>query len=152
MNPISCKFLLSKEMSKSFSCFPEDVPLLFPWFETYIACLAAPFTECHVLSFCSIDSQDSCDLYAATTQDFTVPLSHSLQSSERLRWKHNGVVIFDRKPNEAPTVNVVDVHTNGSLKLTKLDKSKAGKYTPIVYDGGKAKANLKTIYLCVLGR
>lgn len=81
-----------------------------------------------------------------------MPLSHSLQSSEHLRWKHNNDVIYERKPNKAPTVNVADVHTNGSLKLTKLDKSKAGKYTPFVYDDGKAKANLKTIYLCVLGR
>lgn len=81
-----------------------------------------------------------------------MPLSHPLQKSEQLRWRHDGSVIFDRKPNKLVEGKAGDIYENGSLKLTNVDKSKAGTYTPEVYLDGSRIEKVKSVRLCVLGR
>lgn len=104
-----------------------------------------------LVSFCVV-SQDGCDYYAAMKETFTVPLSHPLQKSEQLRWKHDGSVLFDRTPKKLLEGKAGDVYENGSLKLTNVDKSKEGTYTPEVYLNGMRRENVKSVRLCVLGR
>lgn len=65
---------------------------------------------------------------------------------------HEKKVIFDRRETKVLNGKPDDVYQNGSLKLTNVDKSKAGTYTPSVYDDGEARGNLKAIVLCVMGR
>lgn len=81
-----------------------------------------------------------------------MPLNHQLKGTEQLRWKLNGSVIFDRRDNKMLSGNKGDVDENGSLKLTKVDKTKWGTYTPEVYLDGRSMKNLKSILLCVQGR
>lgn len=106
------------------------------------------------LSFCSTDSQASCDQYAATGGDLTLILNHTLGNLEKLKWKHNDVTVFYRQPiNKYLTGTKEDVSENGSLKLKSLSKNKTGIYTPEVHgQNGQAIQNLKSIQLCILGR
>lgn len=45
-----------------------------------------------------------------------------------------------------------DVYQNGSLRLRNVDESKAGKYTPSVYEEGQSKGTLRSTQVCVMGR
>ncbi|XP_041822463.1 uncharacterized protein LOC121627579 [Chelmon rostratus] len=119
--------------------------------------MAAVSTAALLLLCCSVfaskGSKDGCDFSAATNDNFTVPLHHALQSTEHLRWAHDQSIIFDRRPNKLVRGKEDDIFKNGSLKLTNLDKSKAGRYTPEVFTAdGKAIVNLKSTRLCVFER
>ncbi|XP_027147410.1 uncharacterized protein LOC104931475 isoform X2 [Larimichthys crocea] len=101
--------------------------------------------------FASADSTDSCSHYATTNEDFIVPLNHELQKSERLSWKHDASKIYDSIRDRA--MKRKDIFANGSLKLTKVNKSSEGLYTPEVFTlNGEAVPKLQTIHLCVLDR
>lgn len=102
-------------------------------------------------SLCFTDSRD-CDYYAAKKQDFTLPLHYALKESEQLRWIHGNNVIFDRRQNLLLIGKADDVSLNGSLKLRNVNESKAGKYSPTVYDDGQEKSKLNPIFLCVMGK
>ncbi|TNM94365.1 hypothetical protein fugu_002541 [Takifugu bimaculatus] len=95
------------------------------------------------------DSQD-CNYHAAKKQDVTLPLIHVLKESDQLRWLHESKVIFDRRAKVMVTGNPDDVDQNGSLRLRNVDQSKAGTYTPTVYDDGQRIGNLKPMVLCVM--
>ncbi|XP_056884795.1 T-cell surface antigen CD2-like [Takifugu flavidus] len=95
------------------------------------------------------DSQD-CNYHAAKKQDVTLPLTHVLKESDQLRWLHESIVIFDRRGKAMVTGNPDDVDQNGSLRLRNVDQSKAGTYTPTVYDDGQRIGNLKPMVLCVM--
>lgn len=45
-----------------------------------------------------------------------------------------------------------DIHQNGSLWVKNVDESKAGTYTPSVYDDGQEKGKLNAMVLCLMGR
>lgn len=97
------------------------------------------------------DSKD-CDYHAAKKQDFTLPLNYVLKKTDQLRWFHESKVIFDRKADKMITGKPDDVHQNGSLRLRNVDESKAGTYTPTVYDDGQETGKQKAMVLCVMGR
>lgn len=84
--------------------------------------------------------------------NFTVPLLLKMDRSDRLKWILNSTVIFERRGKELSLGKQEDVSQNGSLLLKNVDKLKEGKYQPEIYNNGKAKGNLKSMYLCVLGR
>lgn len=88
----------------------------------------------------------------ATKRDFAVPLKFKLNDSLQLRWRHGHETIFDRKGTEVLVGKADDVYQNGSLRLRNVDRSKAGKYTPLVYHRGSAVGPQKAIELCVIGR
>ncbi|XP_061604141.1 T-cell surface antigen CD2-like [Phyllopteryx taeniolatus] len=99
----------------------------------------------------STDSRDVCDTYAPVGGSFAVPLRHTLQKSERLKWQHNKIKIFDQKPDGIITGKREDVYENGSLKLTSLKKSSQGEYIPEVFDAkGESVIKKQSLYLCVL--
>uniref|UniRef100_A0A674MZZ1 T-cell surface antigen CD2-like n=1 Tax=Takifugu rubripes TaxID=31033 RepID=A0A674MZZ1_TAKRU len=95
------------------------------------------------------DSQD-CNYHAAKKQDVTLPLTYVLKDSDQLRWLHGSKVIFDRRAKVMVTGNPDDVSQNGSLRLRNMDQSKAGTYTPTVYDDGQRIGNLEPMVLCVM--
>lgn len=103
------------------------------------------------LSLCSTDSQ--CHLYAATNSDITVPLGITVPNSGRLEWNKDGTTIFRRRGDKVSPGVKEDVASDGSLKLKKVSKDKAGTYTPEVYTAdGKAVGGMKSTKLCVIGR
>ncbi|XP_076579925.1 T-cell surface antigen CD2-like isoform X2 [Chaetodon auriga] len=119
--------------------------------------MAAVSTVTVLLLCCSVfaskGSQASCDYSVAMNDDFTVPLHNAPQNLNQLRWTHESTLIFYRRSDMILQGNAKDVLSNGSLRLTNLDKSKAGKYTPEVYtENGKAVPNLKSVTLCVFDR
>lgn len=120
-------------------------------------------TEFLHLSFCSKDSQGAlCDSYAATGDNFTVLLTYNLKDTEKLKWSREQTQIVERKPlkNNGRVIDQklvaesnYDIYQNGSLKLTKLNRSHTGSYMPRVYrDDGTSVADFKSLRLCVLGR
>lgn len=106
----------------------------------------------HFPSLSFTDLQDRCDYHVATNDNFNVPLNYLPKPEEQLRWMHKGSVIFDRKGAKLVKGNKDDVYQNGSLKLTNLDKNKAGIYTPEIYDKGKPQGDVKSVAVCVQGR
>ncbi|XP_044043680.1 T-cell surface antigen CD2-like isoform X2 [Siniperca chuatsi] len=102
-------------------------------------------------SFASTDSKD-CDYNAATGGNYTVILAHKLTSSNRLKWMRDSKVIVHRRQNNVFVEGTKEnIYENGSLKLTNLQKSDAGKYYPEVHDSdGKQIPNLKGTRLCIL--
>lgn len=81
-----------------------------------------------------------------------MPLKYDLKASDQLRWQHETLIIFDRRGSVVMTGKPDDVYPNGSLRLKKVDMSKAGIYTPSVHKDGTAAKGLKAVKLCVMGR
>ncbi|XP_061555398.1 T-cell surface antigen CD2-like [Phycodurus eques] len=130
-----------------------DKQLLFLKLTTMVQ-MASPSLVSLLLLCCgltSTGSRDACDTYAPVGGSFAVPLRHTLQKSESLKWKHNKIKIFDQRPDRIVTGKREDVYENGSLKLTSLKKSSQGKYIPEVFDeNGESVIELQSLYLCVL--
>lgn len=102
---------------------------------------------CSVVS--STDVTDSC-VFAKTGSTFVVPLNVTLQPSSDLRWKFNDVKIFHRNPTRLIKGNGNDVDGSGSLRLTNVQKSSTGTYTPEVFDdNGHSAPNLRSVRVCV---
>lgn len=98
-------------------------------------------------------SESNCDYYVETKQEFAVPLTYPLKDTERLRWMYENRIIYDRNNGVIYNGKADDIYQNGSLRLRNVDKSKAGKYTPSVYNNnGEARGNLKSFEICVMGR
>ncbi|KAM3584832.1 uncharacterized protein V6R79_000403 [Siganus canaliculatus] len=115
----------------------------------------APLSTFGVFLLCcsALASTDKCDLHAAVKDEIAVPLNYALTGSEHLRWMHGSSVIFDRRGTKLTEGQKDDVYQNGSLKLTNVDKSKVGTYTPEVYDKDGVKIqNFKSFRLCLLDR
>lgn len=92
-------------------------------------------------------SQSVCNYTAATGSSFTVLLEHVLKDNQKLKWRLNKDIIF--------RLSAVDKNfgSNGSLKLTNLNKTNEGTYTPEVHDAnGRSLGPFKSTTLCVLGR
>lgn len=100
------------------------------------------------LSFCST----ACNIYVGRNRDFTVQLNYKLKGSELLRWSHNKKVVFEREGNNIISGKEDNIYENGSLALGKMNEEKTGEYTPEVYEDGTKKVNLKSTYICVMGR
>lgn len=114
----------------------------------------ATFPSIAVLLLCcsSVASTDSqCHLYAATNSDITVPLGITVPNSGRLEWNKDGTTIFRRRGDKVSPGVKEDVASDGSLKLKKVSKDKAGTYTPEVFGAdGKAVGGKKSTKLCVI--
>ena len=118
----------------------------------HVTCLTAAFWFSWFLhlSFCSTDS---CDVYAETNKDVIVPLGIPPEEKGQLQWKLNEQIVFHRRLGKLIIGSDGDVTADGSLKLTKVSKDKAGTYTPGVFSAdGKLVGGLKNIKLCVIGR
>ncbi|XP_030603229.1 uncharacterized protein LOC115792792 isoform X4 [Archocentrus centrarchus] len=102
---------------------------------------------------CVLDSQDVCDLYAATGTNVTVPLRYTLKETDNLKWLKDGTVIFHRRNKKVITGKKDDVDSTGSLKLTQLTTNNRGRYTPEVHGAdGVSAGDLQSVRLCVLDR
>ncbi|XP_036946789.1 T-cell surface antigen CD2 isoform X1 [Acanthopagrus latus] len=113
----------------------------------------AAFPSIAVLLLCcsSVASTDSCDVYAETNKDVIVPLGIPPEEKGQLQWKLNEQIVFHRRPGKLIIGSDGDVTADGSLKLTKVSKDKAGTYTPGVFSAdGKLVGGLKNIKLCVI--
>ncbi|XP_030603276.1 uncharacterized protein LOC115792792 isoform X8 [Archocentrus centrarchus] len=100
---------------------------------------------------CVLDSQDVCDLYAATGTNVTVPLRYTLKETDNLKWLKDGTVIFHRRNKKVITGKKDDVDSTGSLKLTQLTTNNRGRYTPEVHGAdGVSAGDLQSVRLCVL--
>uniref|UniRef100_A0A3Q0RPU9 Ig-like domain-containing protein n=1 Tax=Amphilophus citrinellus TaxID=61819 RepID=A0A3Q0RPU9_AMPCI len=103
--------------------------------------------------FSATDSQDVCDLYAATGTNVTVPLKYTLKESDNLKWLKDATVIFHRRNKKVIIGENDDVDSTGSLKLTQLMTKNKGRYTPEVHGAdGKSAGDLQSTRLCVLDR
>ncbi|XP_030602432.1 uncharacterized protein LOC115792150 [Archocentrus centrarchus] len=101
----------------------------------------------------STDSQDVCDLYAATGTSVTVALKYTLKESDNLKWLKDATVIFMRRNKKVIIGKNDDVDSTGSLKLTKLMTKNRGRYTPEVHGAeGVSAGDLQSTRLCVLDR
>ncbi|XP_058510815.1 T-cell surface antigen CD2 [Solea solea] len=113
---------------------------------------------CFIIS--TTDAKGKCDQYATAGEDFTVTLkNHRLSDSEKLKWLKDNTVIVDRKPAKNGVEirfskgSKDDIDQNGSLKLRKINKDQAGKYTPEVMSAdGILVKNLESVDLCVMDR
>ncbi|XP_034073128.1 T-cell surface antigen CD2 [Gymnodraco acuticeps] len=107
-------------------------------------------------AFSSTDSQDTCDIYAATGDNVNVPLgpNHTLNDLERLKWTYNNdLIIFNWINKKMVQGKKEDIHENGSLWLKSVTVSNNGAYKPVVHTAGnKIGKELKTTSLCVLDR
>ncbi|XP_034406113.1 T-cell surface antigen CD2-like isoform X1 [Cyclopterus lumpus] len=100
----------------------------------------------------SAGSKETCDLYAATGADFTVPVVAAVHRMDTLIWKHDGELIFSRrKESTFLKGRKEDVSEDGSLKLTNVQKSHEGSYVSEVFDtDGKKKGPFEAKHLCVM--
>ncbi|KAF3857162.1 hypothetical protein F7725_009021, partial [Dissostichus mawsoni] len=108
------------------------------------------------VSFRPKDSQETCDIYAATGDNVNVPLDHKLIDTERLKWTYNNDQILFNRFAKTTIVRGKkdDIHENGSLWLKSVTMSNKGAYKPEVWDksGKTIGKGLKNISLCVLER
>ncbi|XP_030602420.1 T-cell surface antigen CD2 [Archocentrus centrarchus] len=103
--------------------------------------------------FSATDSQDVCDLYAATGTNVTVRLRYTLNETVNLKWLKDATVIFMRRNKKVITGKKDDVDSTGSLKLTQLTTNNKGRYTPEVHGAdGVSVGDLQSTRLCVLDR
>nr|XP_043905728.1 uncharacterized protein si:ch211-132g1.1 isoform X1 [Solea senegalensis] len=113
---------------------------------------------CFIIS--TTDAQDKCDHYVTVGESFTVTLkNHRLSDSEKLKWLKDNTLIVDRKAarnGAEPRFSKGskdDIDQNGSLKLKKINKDQAGKYTPEVMSAdGISIKDLESVHLCVMDR
>lgn len=82
-----------------------------------------------------------------------MPPGITVSESMMLAWKKDGTIIFRRRSGKVSPGVKEDVASDGSLKLKKVSKDKAGTYTPEVFGAdGKAVGGKKSTKLCVIGR
>ncbi|XP_038154853.1 T-cell surface antigen CD2-like [Cyprinodon tularosa] len=95
---------------------------------------------------CSAVISEVCDQFAATGQNFSVPLGYELKSTDNLKWKFKGKLVFHKKSGIVTIGKEDDINANGSLQLTNLKTDQAGVYTPQVFDQtGRNQATEETI-------
>ncbi|XP_023185688.1 uncharacterized protein LOC111607678 isoform X1 [Xiphophorus maculatus] len=114
--------------------------------------MASLLSVCVFLLCCSAAAVASpgCDQFAAVGGNFNVPLGYKLGSTENLRWKFKGNLIFYKRPDKLISGKNEDINDNGSLKLTNLKKDQAGLYTSEVFNSNGKELASKSTNLCVL--
>ncbi|XP_054479836.1 T-cell surface antigen CD2 isoform X2 [Anoplopoma fimbria] len=99
----------------------------------------------------STDSEEVCNLYTAKGRTVTMPMLSAVDQQGSLRWIHNDKIILHRRKTSFITGNQESLTKNGSLILTNISESQAGKYTPQAFDvNGLTKGVFKTTNLCVV--
>uniref|UniRef100_UPI0037E70F06 T-cell surface antigen CD2-like n=1 Tax=Semicossyphus pulcher TaxID=241346 RepID=UPI0037E70F06 len=104
---------------------------------------------CSVISF--TESADSCDHNAPVGGNFLVPLLIKLKASDRLKWIHDNVTIFNRRDSSVSPGKPEDISADGALQLRELKKEHAGMYTAEFHNSeGISLGTFKPVRLCIL--